>query len=81
MEDDRLSAALRPVADVLELAGEAAAALGTVTVVAASRWLHPAHAGPGVRTVSSVRTVPPRADRRLPPRGRGGLRIVPDPRR
>lgn len=35
----------QPVADVMDLAGEAAAALSIVTVNAASRWLPPADTG------------------------------------
>jgi hypothetical protein len=46
---------LHPVADVLDLAGEAAAALGVVTMVAASRWLPAESLGPPTETTLPAR--------------------------
>lgn len=50
-----LLAPLHPVADVVDLAGEAVAALGIATVTAASRWLPPADGGdhPTLHVVSA----------------------------
>jgi hypothetical protein len=52
---------LHPVADVLDLAGDAVAALGVVTVVAVSRWLLPAE------SLDAVVALDPARDRDGPP--------------